>query len=326
MDAKTNSQTAQRIDVHHHLCPPQYAQEASKSVSLFPALNDWTPQRSIDDMDEGGVEASILSMSTPGVWFGDNQAARTLARICNEYMAQLVTDFPGRFGFFATVPMPDIEGSLREIEYALDVLKADGVCLFTSYGTKYLGDADFVPVLEEINRRKAVVYTHPTISPCVVNLLPVVSEAIIEYGTDTTRAIASLVFSGVAAKLQDTQFIWSHAGGTMPYLISRFTQHMRGKPASVAALPKGMLAEIQRHYYDTAQSTHHPVTLTALRQLVGSSQILFGTDFPWGRAKVHVDGLDGCDFTDEDRRRIDRDNAVRLLGTPGVSLRSGQLR
>ena len=315
-----------RIDVHHHLCPPLYAQEASKSVSLFPALADWTPQRSVEDMDAGGVETAILSMSTPGVWFGDDQTARTLARICNDYMARMVADHRGRFGFFATVPMPDIEGSLSELEYALDVLKADGVCLFTSYGTKYLGDADFFPVLEELNRRKAIIYTHPTISPCVVNLLPVVSEAIIEYGTDTTRAIASLVFSGVGAKLQDTQFIWSHAGGTMPFLISRFTQHMRGKPASVSALPHGMVPEIQRYYYDTAQSTHHPVTLSALKHLVGTSQILFGTDFPWGRAKVHADGLDGCDFTEDDRRKIDRENALRLLGTPGVSLRSGLAR
>jgi predicted TIM-barrel fold metal-dependent hydrolase len=314
MDRRSEAKAARRIDVHHHLCPPGYADEVNKIVPLFAALRDWTPERSIEDMDEGGVETAILSMSTPGVWFGDRDAARRLARTCNDYIARLASDHPGRFGFFATLPMPDVEGSLREIEYALDALKADGVCLMTSYGTRYLGEPEFLPVLTELNRRSAVIYTHPTISPCCVNLLPIVSEAIIEYGTDTTRTIASLLFSGTAARLRDAKFIFSHAGGTMPYLIGRFLQHVRNKPDTVN-LPNGVIPEVRRHFYDTAQSCN-PTTMAALRQLVDASQILFGTDFPWGRAAFHAGGLDDCGFTADELRQICRGNAAKLLGLP----------
>jgi predicted TIM-barrel fold metal-dependent hydrolase len=306
-----NPGATRRIDVHHHLCPPQYAEEMNKIRPLFKALRDWTPERSIEDMDRGGVETAILSMSTPGVSFGDVAAARRLARICNDYMAGMARAHPGRFGMFAALPLPDIEGSLREIEYALDTLKADGVCLLTSYDAKYLGDPHFFPVLDELNRRKAVIYTHPTISPCCVNIFPMVSEAIIEYGTDTTRTIASLLFSGAAARCRDARFIFSHAGGTMPFLIGRFLQHARNNP-SPALLPQGVIPEVRRYFYDTAQSCN-PTTMAALRQLVDVSQILFGTDFPWGKSIEHADALEASGFTADELRQIERHNAVKLL-------------
>jgi predicted TIM-barrel fold metal-dependent hydrolase len=161
-------------------------------------------------MDKAGVATAITSITTPGVSFGDPVAARRLARECNEYAARLVVDFPGRFGVFAALPLPDIEGSLRETAYALDVLKADGVCMFTSYGDRWLGDPEFTPVMAELDRRKAVLYTHPTAPNCCRNLVPDVPAPIIEYGTDTTRTIASLVFSGTAARFPNIRFIFSH--------------------------------------------------------------------------------------------------------------------
>ncbi len=299
------------IDVHHHLCPPAYAAEVNVNKPGFKVLADWTPQRSIEDMDKGGVQTAIVSMTTPGLWFGDDAAARRLARVCNEYSASMVRDNPARFGFFAALPAPDIDGSLREAAYALDVLKADGVCLFTSYGTRYLGDPHFTPLLEELHRRKTVIYTHPTISPCCVNIVPVVSEACIEYGTDTTRTIASLLFSGAAARFRDARFIFSHAGGTMPFLIGRFLQQARGHP-SPEKLPQGVLHEIERFFYDTAQSSN-PAAMAALRAVLRASQVLFGTDFPWGRSDQHRNDLAGCGFSDAEISAIYRENARRLL-------------
>ena len=192
----------------------------------------------------------MLSITAPGVWFGDAQEARTLAREMNEYAAaRLVSDYKGRFGLFAVLPLPDIEGSLKEIEYAFDTLKADGVGLLTSYGTAWLGDPSFAPVLAELNRRKAVVYTHPTDAACCQNLIPRVANQMLEYPMDTARTIASLIVSETATRCPDVRFIFSHAGGTLIGVAGRLlgaemTADNLAKPAGAqlqAASPSPLL-------------------------------------------------------------------------------------
>ena len=156
------------IDVHHHFIPPFYLAEnrdriaKSRGGQLSAAWLEWTPQRTLDAMDQNGVAVSVLSMSTPGVWFGDARLARETARRSNEYGADLVRNHPTRFGLFAAVALPDTDGALREIEYALDVLGADGIALLTSYDGKWLGHDHYMPVFEELHRRRAVVFVHPT--------------------------------------------------------------------------------------------------------------------------------------------------------------------
>jgi len=145
-----------RIDVHHHLTPPAYVQELEPNKLLLPPTLNWTPQKDIELMDAGGVAVSITSITTPGVWFGSHAASRRLSRACNEYAAKLVVDHPKRFGMYVNVPLPDVEGTLKEIEYGMDTLKADGVAVFTSYGDKWLGDPAFEPIYAELHRRKAV--------------------------------------------------------------------------------------------------------------------------------------------------------------------------
>jgi 6-methylsalicylate decarboxylase len=164
--AKGAQAAPHRIDVHHHLFPPAYRTAIGNLAAGQPA---WSPAQSVEEMDKGGIATSLLSISSPGVWFGDVEQARKLARIVNDYGAMTAKDHPGRFGLFAALPLPDIEGSLREIAYALDMLKADGIGLLTSYGDKWLGDASFAPVWAELNRRKAVIYTHPTTPACCGN-------------------------------------------------------------------------------------------------------------------------------------------------------------
>src|SRR5688572_17818659 len=211
-----------RIDVHHHFAPPAWVTSVKGRPLLQPANTTWTPARSIEDMDKRGVATAMVSITNPGVWFGDRAMTRTLARACNDYGARLVQDHPGRFGLFAAMPLPSVDDTLSEIAYAYDTLKADGVHLFTSYGDLWLGHPSFRAVMAELHRRKAVVHVHPTAANCCRNLdYAGVAPGILEYGTDTTRAILGVTFSGDAARYPDIRFIWSHGGGTVPFLTGR---------------------------------------------------------------------------------------------------------
>ena len=229
--------------MHHHIAPPKFIEEMREL--LQPPTLAWTVERSLEDMDKAGVATSITSITTPGVWIGDNEQGRRMARECNDYAARLVADYPGRFGMFTALPLPDIDASLREIEHGLDVLKADGICLFTSYRDKWLGDPAFDPVMEELNRRKAVVFTHPEAPLCCRGLIPGINEAVIEYGTDTARAIARLLFSGTAHRYPDITWIFSHGGGVLPMLYERFVR-AGNLPQNKPHVPNGVMAELLR--------------------------------------------------------------------------------
>jgi predicted TIM-barrel fold metal-dependent hydrolase len=298
-----------RIDTHHHIAPPKFVEEM-RALLLPPTLT-WSIERSLEDMDQAGVATSLTSITTPGVWIGDHAQGRRVARECNDYAARLVADYPGRFGMFAALPLPDIEASLREIEYGLDVLNADGVCLFTSYRDKWLGDPAFEPVIAELDRRRAVVYTHPEAPVCCRGLTPGINEAVIEYGADTTRAIAGILFTGTAARYPAIRWIFSHGGGVLPILCERFIRAGL-LPQNKPHVPNGVMAELLRFHYDIAQ-TAHPPGLSAITKMVPVSQLLWGTDFPFRFGWEYVKALSEFGLSDADLRRIERENALILL-------------
>lgn len=308
-----------RIDIHQHFVSPSFlttlgAKNAVTPVPGFAAWKGFTPARAVEALDRVGVATAMLSITAPGVWFGDVPEARRLAREMNEYAtAKMVGAHKGRFGLFAVLPLPDVDGSLQEITYAFDTLKADGVGVLTSYGNAWLGDASFAPVLEELNRRKAVVYTHPTDAQCCQGLIPRVANQMLEYPTDTTRTIVSLVVSDAATKYSDIRFVFSHAGGTITAVAGRLlgaemsAANLAGQPA-----PNSRLFHLRRFYYDTAGSAN-PVNMQALKTLVPASQIVFGTDAPFFDGAPQVQGLLSSGFTADELRGIERENTVRLI-------------
>jgi 6-methylsalicylate decarboxylase len=299
-----------RIDVHHHIAPPSYS-AALKAMMRGHAR--WSVQASLDDMDKSGIATSITSLINPGMqaWASDLAGFRKIARDSNEYAAKLARDYPGRFGSFASIPFPDTEGCLREIEYAFDTLKADGIYLWTSYGGKLLGDPDFFPILEELNRRKAVVYTHPATPACCAKIMPYISINAIEGPVDTTRTMVSLMFQGGAAKFPDIKWIFSHSGGVTPFLLSRFQREEVEKDRK-AVLPNGLMHELRKFYYDTAQG-HHEGAMKALLAIIPPSQVLYGTDYPFWNGRRVADDLAKGGFSAAERMAVDRDNAVRLF-------------
>ncbi len=306
------------IDIHHHFVPQAYRDallacgDACPPPGYQAPLRNWSAAHSLEEMDKAGIASAMVSITTPGIHFGDGAKAQILARQCNEDGARLAADHSGRFGLFAALPLPEIEASLREIAFAFDQLKADGIGLYTNYQAKWLGHAVFAPILAELDRRKAIAFVHPIAAPCCCGLQPEFNEAVIEYGTDTTRTIASLLFSGAAVRFPNISWIFCHAGGTMPYLIERFLNEAK-RPHSAKHVPNGVVHELQRFYYDIAQ-TANPVPIAAFRKLVPTAQILFGTDYPYGIGCAgHVSALAACGFDASELAAIERGNALRLL-------------
>ena len=300
-----------RIDVHRHFVPPGYQVDRTRTW-----LNDRSTVASqLEDMDKSGVALAVVSISVIGFESNDPAELRKFSRLSNEYVAKLSADHPGRFGSFAYLPFPDVDGTLKEIEYALDTLKADGVFLRTNYGTTFLGDPVFAPIFEELDRRGAVLYTHPASHPCCERIVPGLRDADIEYGTNTTRALAKMVFSGSSRRYPKMRVIWSHAGGTMPFIVRRFIKRVHESPEYQPILPEGFLPEAQKFYYDCAQGPDAPA-MASLRAVVPVSQILFGTDWPHLTTEEHVSGLEKSGvFSAAELQAVGRDNALRLMPT-----------
>jgi predicted TIM-barrel fold metal-dependent hydrolase len=313
------AQTARTlIDTHHHYYPPAYKvrwkdYEAIRKIPPFPAAFEWTAEKSIEVMDKAGVRIGVLSLaSTPGLWFdaGAENAAATV-RECLEFAAKMRQDYPARFGIFAPLSMMDVDVTLKEIEFAFDTMKADGINLQSNYGDKWLGHPMYKPVLEELNRRNAVVFVHPLVTACCDRLSVGTFPAVIEVPHDTTRTVTSLLLSGSFARYRDIKWLFSHAGGTIPMMAARIDSFYGESPKLNEFAPNGIFAELARQYYDTANATSAPA-MTALLKLVPVSQVTYGTDFPYFPTDQNRD-LQKFGLSAADVAAIEHGNAARLM-------------
>ena len=315
MSGKGEAQARRRVDVHHHFVPQSWASELRASIAETarnPALLfDWTPARSLDELDRNGTAMAVLSLTNPGLGPASLPDARRLARACNEYAADLIRDHPGRFGAFAILPLHDVDASIEEAAYALDVLKLDGIGLMTSHDGKWPGDASFAPLFDELSRREAIVYLHPTVSNCTA-MIPDVSASVIEFPIETARAVVSLLFSGTLARCRGIEWIFSHAGGALPALAERLSRIFDSQSRLRSRAPAGALAELQRLHYDTAQAAA-PAVLHALLSLVPVSQVLFGSDYPMVPIESAVDGLARLGLSAAAVAAIEHGNAQALF-------------
>src|SRR5579864_8622470 len=261
-DAAAQGAPAKLIDTHHHFYPPPYQKawadwEDQRKIPHLGVQLAWTREQDIEAMDKNGITAAVLSLpSTPGVWFdGSAGPAHDIARMCSDFAAEMVRDHPGRYGLFAPLSMIDIDATLKEIEYVFDTLHADGVNLQTNYGDKWLGDPAYKPVFEELNRRKALAYVHPLVASCCARLSVGAFPAVIEVPHNTTRTVTSLLLSGSFARERDIKWLFSHGGGTIPFLAGRIEAFFEQRARSAGGFaPDGIEAEFRRLYYDTANA------------------------------------------------------------------------
>jgi predicted TIM-barrel fold metal-dependent hydrolase len=261
------------------------------------------------------IASTILSFTSPGIYFGDRVQTRDLARRCNDYLAALAQDHPRRFGGFASLPLPDIDASLAEIERLEDDLTLDGVTLLTSVDERYIGHPDFEPVYEELNRRRMVIFIHPCYPPGTEAQGWNIPRMMIDYPFETTRVATNLILNGVMERHRDIRFILSHAGGTLPFLAHRIAIFDK-KTSLQDNYPEGALAYIKRFYVDTALSGDR-VPLGALSGIIDRSHILFGSDYPYVSEDVvaiETAGLDDYIGHDETKQAmVNRGNAEKLF-------------
>ncbi|HUE28727.1 MAG TPA: amidohydrolase family protein [Solirubrobacteraceae bacterium] len=306
------------VDLHHHVIPDFYWEASNEGGDAAGGITPprWSLDGAIAYLDEARIDVAVPSISTPGVHFGDDAAARSLARKVNEYLAGLKHDRPDRFGAFAVLPLPDVDGSLEQIAYAFDVLELDGVSMFTNAGGSYLGDSRFDPIFTELQRRSAYVFVHPTASPDPIAHTLGLPDTLLDYPVDTSRAIAKLHFSNTFARTPDVKYQFVHAGGTIPFLAERFAivDEMNVIPG---AQERGAFADVlPRLYWDTASAFSDPV-LHMLRSVAGLENVVFGTDYPYPRDAISIGGLRQLESTaeldDGERRRILGGSAARLI-------------
>lgn len=287
--------TPYRIDVHQHLLPPAYRKLMDRhemTAGGWPTPG-WDAQSALAMMDRRSIATGILSISSPGTHFGDDTESRAITRTVNEYSAELARDHPDRFGFFASVPLPDVDGALAETAYALDELHADGVVLMSNVHGRYLGDKEFEPLWAELDARAAVVFVHPTAPP--IPMLEGMPSPLLDFPFDTTRTAVHMTLNGVMSRHTRMKVILSHAGGFLPYAAWRFTAGAQFNPGTT---PLGILTDLQRFYFDTALSST-PAALPSLLAFAAPGHILYGSDFPFapeesgGILDSLLDGYDG---------------------------------
>ena len=335
--------SAIRIDVHHHMLTQEYV-DALANVGVVQSggvpFPKWKAEDSLTISDRYGINTAFLSVSSPGLCFGDDDKTRDLARALNEFAAQTMARWLDRFGFFATLPLPNVEDALSEINYALDTLHADGIGLLSNYAGIYLGDSRLDPIFAELDRRAAIVFIHPTVFtgseiPSAKNAgspIPTLPSFMLEFIFDTTRAVANLVITGTLKKYPRIRFILSHAGGTVPFVANKIvsgvmmttlTRQGQGLQASPEMIEQGFRAareeifrQLRTLYYDTALSANANA-LSSLQQLVPASHILLGTDYPFAPESETSSSLQGLasyeGFNQQDKQDIEANNALKLF-------------
>lgn len=304
---------ARRIDTHQHIVPPMYARwlhDNGVRAGGLP-IPGWSEHDALAFMDRAAIETGILSVSTPGVHLGDDAEARSMARRVNEYAAEVVARFPGRFGFFATLTLPDVEGSLAELAYALDVLKADGVVLLANVDGVYLGDPAWDALFAELDRRDAVVFVHPSQLQGVQPIEGLPPFAV-DFLLDTTRAAVRLCTSGTMQRSPNIKVILAHGGGFLPYAAARIVT-TTAAPAQAEGLD--IRADLRRFYFDTAL-TASPYSLPSLLAFAEPGHITFGSDWPYAperAASSYISMFERYALDTAVRSSIDRDAATALF-------------
>lgn len=300
------------VDVHHHVIPQVYrsAYEAATdgTVGGIPQP-PWSEDAMVSRIEALGVDRAVVSISAPALQPFTADARVALAAACNDAMADLSSRHGHRVGGFAVLPMPDVAASINEVRRTLDVLQLDGVALLTNYDGIYLGDSIFAPLLEELDRRAAVVHVHPNLPPPMPSARLLLPAPVLEFTFDTTRMVAELILTETLQKYSRLKLVLSHLGGTLPWMAWRLSM-LDDFPSASGGKREPVRDQLRRLYYDVALSAG-PATLRLAQDVVGADRLLYGSDFPFAPGT----------FIERNTANVDRElalataaNAERLFG------------
>ncbi len=306
------------IEVHGHIIPPAYRQALIDTGLVgrdrFP-VPPWDAQLHLEYMEKMDISAAVLSLSSPDVHLDEDQKTKALFRAINEAGAELVREYPDKFGYFAALPLPDLAGALEELTHAYHDLKVDGVRLTTNTKGIYLGDATLEPLFERLNHYKAVIYIHPCMPSAVpANVLTGYPVPMMEFLFDTARAVTNLVVNGVVTRYPEIRYVIPHAGGVLPILVPRIhgLVQLTRKPEDRA----DVLGGFRSLYYDTAG----PSIMQQLRPLLNvtdDTHLVYGTDWPFAPANECADQkemiMNTEQITEDQKQKIIHDNALALF-------------
>ncbi|WP_428957188.1 amidohydrolase family protein [Streptomyces sp. cg35] len=287
------------VDVHAHFVTDGYV-AAARAFGIahpdgMPGWPEWSVEQHLDVMARSGIDKSYLSVSSPGVHFGDDTAARALAREVNEFGARVRAERPERFGHFAALPLPDVDGALAEATHSLDVLGADGVAVETNHHGLYLGDPRLEPLWQELDRRGAVVFVHPTSPPHADEVGLGRPRPMLEFLFDSARAASDLLFRGVLTRHPRIRWVLTHGGGVLPLLADRMELF---RPLLGDGSEESVVEQLGRLWYDLA-GTPFPRQVPALRAAFGTERLLYGSDYCWTPAGSVLDQVASVDAAEQ---------------------------
>jgi predicted TIM-barrel fold metal-dependent hydrolase len=300
------------IDMHAHTVPAPYlAQLRRLGREPVGRLPPATAEVLSESMGRRSIDAATVSLSPPGVWFGDAGLARELSRMVNEEHASMARAEPARWAALATLPIPDVDGALAEIAHALDVLGLDGVALHSNVDGVYLGDPALEPIFVELDRRGAYAFLHPSWPPAPTPG-PELPGWLVDFPFDTTRALVNLIYSGTLERHPNVRVQVAHMGGTAPFLADRIASWAGREPTRAEAAPAGARAYLQRLYYDTGLA-NNTIALATMQELAGIDRVVFGTDWPFLPESADVDLAAGLRLGTAELARIEHANAAALV-------------
>ena len=301
-----------RIDAHVHLIGDGYRAALERSGDLAYPLPPASPELALEFMDRYEIDAAVVSPSPPGVYFGDQGQARELARLCNEETARVLAADPGRFAGLAILPLPDPGDAVAELDHALDDLGLDGVILLSNVDGTYVGDRDWEPLFEALERRRAYVFLHPN-EPRTPSPMPSMPVWLQEFPFDTTRAVVQLIYSGTLERFPHVRIQLAHLGGAAPFLARRIASLAERDPELAAAAPAGARAYLERLYYDTGLSDDR-AAFEAAAATAPFEHLVFGSDWPYLALPEGRDPAPGLAFLGElERAALDAANVAALV-------------